>query len=153
MSFDSFEEIIQFAIEKEKEAIDFYDSASKQQSYSGAREAFQEFAQEERKHKDMLERLLKGEMKISDYQFKWIPDIKRSNYIVEMTYTSGMPYADMLRLAMKKEEKALQLYNELLKKAEGEDAKNLFKMLCQEEAKHKLKIETLYDDLMAKMGD
>jgi hypothetical protein len=26
-------------------------------------------------------------------------------------------------------------------------------VLCQEEAKHKLALETLYDDYMAKMGD
>ncbi|MBP1738402.1 MAG: hypothetical protein H6Q48_695, partial [Deltaproteobacteria bacterium] len=28
-----------------------------------------------------------------------------------------------------------------------------FKMLSQEEATHKLKLETIYDDYMAKMGD
>jgi rubrerythrin len=54
---------------------------------------------------------------------------------------------------MKREEKALQLYNDLLKEVETDDAKKLFQMLCQEEAKHKLKLETLYDDYMAKMGD
>ena len=73
--------------------------------------------------------------------------------MVDIEYESDMSYPDMLRLAMKREEKALQLYNEFLSKAEKEDVKNIFKMLCQEEAKHKQKLETLYDDYMAKMGD
>ncbi|KPK21094.1 MAG: rubrerythrin, partial [Nitrospira bacterium SG8_3] len=38
MSFDSYEEIIKFAIEKEKEAAAFYEDASRQEPYSGAKE-------------------------------------------------------------------------------------------------------------------
>jgi rubrerythrin len=64
-----------------------------------------------------------------------------------------MAYNEILMLAMKREEKALKLYNELLKQAESEAGKKIFKILCQEEAKHKLALETLYDDYMAKMGD
>ena len=153
MDFETFEDIITFAIEKEKEAVLFYEEASKQETYSGAKETFQEFAQEERKHQSMLERFLKGEFKISDYQFKWIPDMKRSDYLVDMEYQKGMHYEDMLRLAMKREEKALKLYNELQKKTEKEDIITLFKVLSQEEAKHKLALETLYDDYLANQGD
>ncbi len=64
-----------------------------------------------------------------------------------------MAYNELLMLAMKQEEKALKLYNELLENNESDEAKKLFQMLCQEEAKHKLKLETMYDDYMAKMGD
>jgi rubrerythrin len=34
MNFKSFEELILFAVDKEKEAIDFYENASAQESYS-----------------------------------------------------------------------------------------------------------------------
>ena len=64
-----------------------------------------------------------------------------------------MHFVDILRLAMKREEKALQLYNDFLEQADSEASRTLFKVLCQEEAKHKLALETLYDDYMAKMGD
>ena len=90
---------------------------------------------------------------ITDYKLKWIKDIKRSDYVVELEHKPGMAYNDLLILAMKREEKALKLYNELLKEVETEDAKKLFQMLCQEEAKHKLTLETFYDDYMAEMGD
>jgi len=153
MSFESFEEIIQFAIEREKEAVTFYEEASSLEPYAWAKESFKGFADEERKHQALLEGFLKGEKAVSDYKFEWITDIKRSNYMVDMTYEKGMPYTDVLRLAMKREEKALVLYNDLQKKVDNEELVNAFKMLAQEEAKHKLALETLYDDYMAKQGD
>jgi rubrerythrin len=153
MSFESFEEIIRFAIEKEKEAVAFYEEASRLEPYAAGKEAFEGFAKEEKKHQALLEGFLKGEKVVSDYKFEWIPDIKRSDYMVDITYEKGMPYTDALRLAMKREEKALALYNELKKKADGEELRKVFKMLAQEEAKHKLALETLYDDYMAEQGD
>ena len=97
--------------------------------------------------------LKKGAAKgLDDYKFKWITDIKRSDYAVDVKYSKGMNYSDLLMLAMKQEEKALALYNKLLEEAHTDDSKKLFKMLCQEEAKHKLSLETLYDDYMARMG-
>jgi len=155
MEFQSIRDILDFAISKEKEAADFYTEAAKEESMSGARDMLKEFAQEERKHKALLEEFKqKGFASgISDYKFKWITDIKRSNYIVDMEYRKGMAYNELLMLAMKREEKALALYNEMLSKTDTAEGKKLFKMLCQEEAKHKLSLETMYDDYMAKMGD
>jgi rubrerythrin len=153
MSFESFEEIMRFAIEKEEEAVAFYEDASRREAYSGARQLFSDFADEERKHVALLSGYLKGEKKVEDYRFEWIPDLKRSNYVVDLNYEEGMAYPDLLRLAMKREEGSLRLYNDLQKKAEEEEVVKIFKMLSQEEAKHKLALETLYDDYMAGQGD
>ncbi len=153
MSFTSFEEVIRFARDKEKEAVDFYSGLAKNAAFSGARETLEEFAREEQKHFDLLDNLGKEKNDLAQYKFEWIPDLKRSDYLVDADDPKDMDYADLLRLAMKQEEKALKLYNELLEKAENEELKNVFKMLCQEEAKHKLSLETLYDDYMAEQGD
>jgi rubrerythrin len=153
MSFQSFEEIVRFAIDREREAIAFYEDASNQETYSGAKKTFKEFANEERKHEALLEGLITGETRLSEYKFEWIPDIKRSNYLEDMTYEKGMAYPDILRLAMKREEKALQLYRDLSQKTDNEELLKVLKLLRQEEAKHKLALETLYDDHMAELGD
>jgi rubrerythrin len=153
MNFKSFEEIISYAIEKEKEAAQFYDDMSKQEPYSGAKKLFEEFAGEEKRHRAMLEDLSSNQERLAEYKFEWIPDMKRSDYLVDIEYRRDMDYADILRLAMKREEKSLKLYNELVEKAGEEDLVKLFRMLSQEEAKHKLSLETLYDDFMAKLGD
>ena len=73
--------------------------------------------------------------------------------MVDIEYEKGMHYIDILRLAMKREEKALQLYNFLMSKTDDDDFIKLFKLLAQEEAKHKQTLETLYDDFMAEQGD
>ena len=155
MQFENLQEIIDFAISKEIEAAAFYEEVSAQEEMSGAKDMLLEFAEQEKKHRRLLEELkTKGLVEgISEYRFKWIPDIKRSDYIVDLEYRKGMTYNELLMLAMKREEKALALYNQLLRQAEGQNAKDVFKMLCQEEAKHKLALETKYDDYMAELGD
>ena len=155
MQFESLQEIIDFAVSKEIEDAAFYEEISAQEAMSGAKEMLLEFAAQEKKHRQMLEEFkAKGAVEgISGYKFKWIPDIKRSDYVVDLEYRKGMAYNELVMLAMKREEKALALYNQLLRQSEGEQAKTVFKMLCQEEAKHKLALETKYDDYMAEMGD
>ena len=153
MNFNSFEELIEYATEKEKEAVAFYEDIALKAPSSNQRKILEGFAKEERKHQALFEDFGKNKEKLEEYNFKWIPDIKRSSYIVDMEYEEGMDYVDLLRLAMKREEKALQLYNDLLENTDKEELKKLFKMLCQEEAGHKLKLETIYDDFMAEQGD
>lgn len=151
MNFKSFQDIIDFAVEREKEAEAFYLEAAEMEAMSGLKEMLKEFAREERKHQAMLKGIEKTNL--SGYKWEWIPDIKRSNFMVEMAYEKGMSYKDILVLAGKREEKALALYNDLQDRAESPEVKKVFKALCQEEAKHKLKFETLLDDYMAQMGD
>ena len=155
MKFENLEAIVDFAIENEIEAAEFYGNLSQEEHFSGSSKMFKEFAAEERKHQKLLEGFKTGGVteSMQDYKLKWITDIKRSDYVVELEYQPGMAYNDILMLAMKREEKALKLYNEFLDQADTEDGKKLFKILCQEEAKHKLALETMYDDYMAQMGD
>jgi rubrerythrin len=155
MDFRNLEDIIDFAIEKEKEAAEFYLSISDQERFAGKKQMLLEFAEQEQKHRRLLEDLKAGQVaqQLDDYKFKWIIDIKRSDYVEEVDYRPGMGYNELLMLAMKREEKALKLYNEMLANAQSEEQKKVFKVLCQEEAKHKLSLETMYDDFMAEMGD
>lgn len=155
MQFENLEAIIDFAIEKEKEAADFYTGLSKEAAFSGSGKMFEEFAVEEGKHEQMLQKFKAEGLtdSIAEYQLKWVTDIKRSDYAVDLEYTTGMGYNEILMLAMKREEKALKLYNDFLKQADTEEGRKIFKILCQEEAKHKLALETMYDDYMAQMGD
>ncbi len=155
MNFQNLSEILDFAFDKEKEAADFYRSISEKEQFSGKKQMLLEFAEQERNHQEILDKFKTGSIgsQLDDYQFKWITDIKRSDYVEDIQYEPGMGYSELLMLAMKREEKALKLYNQLLDNAQSDEAVKVFKMLCQEEAKHKLSLETLYDDFMAEMGD
>ncbi len=153
MSFNSIEDILDFAAGKEEEAVVFYKELSTQADFTAMKEALEDFSHQEQKHYDLILNFKNNKAKLDEYNFKWIPDLKRSDYVVDITYEKGMPYTDILRLAMKREEKALKLYDELIEKADAEDLVKLFKVLAQEEAKHKNILETMYDDYMAKQGD
>ncbi len=153
MNFDSIEDILNYSIGKEKEAVKFYEDLSKRETFQALKETFTEFAKEEVKHVSLLENFADNKEKIRAYKFEWIPDMKRSDYMVEIVYQEDMVFDDVLRLAMKREEKALQLYNELSEKVDDDDMIKMFKILSQEEAKHKRALETIYDDHMAEQGD
>jgi rubrerythrin len=61
-----------------------------------------------------------------------------------------MPYANILRMAIKMEERALKLYTNLNKSNKDEKLNKLFTFLANEEAKHKLRLEKIYDDEILK---
>ncbi len=151
MQFQSFEEIMEFAVAKEKEAVAFYTELSSQEMFSGSRDTFRAFAEEERKHQRMLENF--GRDSVAEYRLKPVPDLKRSDYLVDLAYEPGMTYADILRLATKREEKAHGFYSDFAGLSHNPEHRKLFQILAQEEAKHKLHLETLLDEYLARMGD
>ena len=151
MYFETFEDIMKYAINKEKEAEKFYSEAAEKETYSGAKELFRGFALEERGHVKMLQNF--SAENFEHYKEKKIPDLKISDYVVELKYKPNMSYDDILRLAAKREEKAFKFYTDFADRADQEGHKKVFRVLAQEEAKHKLKVETLLDDYLAKMGD
>ncbi|MFH2133246.1 MAG: ferritin family protein [bacterium] len=153
MEFTSINSILDFAIEKEIEAAEFYQTAAENENLKALAKELRGYAEEERKHEKMLVDLKNNKNKISEYKFEKIQDIKRSDYLVDVPYRKGMSALEIMRLAMKREEKAYKLYDKLAAAADNADHSNFFKVLAQEELKHKNYFETMYDDYMAKQGD
>ena len=106
MDFDNLGALIAFAIEKEKEAADFYEENSEAEMMSGKRQMLKEFAAEERKHQRMLEDYLATGIaeKIEEYRFEWITDIKRSDYVDAIEYKPGMAYNEILAIQYREKE-------------------------------------------------
>jgi len=92
------DDILDFAIENEIEAENFYIELSNEETFSGSKTFLQEFAGEEKKHQDLLKKFKENREVLDNYKFEWITDIKRSDYMVDITYEKGMPYTDTLRL-------------------------------------------------------
>ncbi len=153
MNFKSIDEILVFAIDKEKEAVAFYTDLSKKQTTDALTLTFRELAQEEAKHVKLLTSISKNTSVIKSYALKKIPNLKISNYLVEMEYSEGMVMQDILILAMKREEMSVNLYTQLAMGSADEESAKLFKLLVQEESKHKLTFEKLYDDDLACQGN
>ena len=149
MEFNSVDEILSFATDREKEAVEFYTMLAKEATKASLKEIFERFAKEEEKHVAMLSNITDNKEKIDSYEFKEITDLKISDYMVETEYKEGMPMPEILKLAMKKEEIAVKLYSDLAAKTDNDDAKKLFMILVQEESKHKFGLESMYDDYLA----
>ena len=149
MKFGSVEEVLEFAIGKEEAAVKFYLTLAGEATKPALKETFERFSKEEVKHVELLSDMSGNKEKIDSYEFKKVTDLKISDYMLETEYQEGMPMSDILRLAMKREEKAVMLYTALGNQTDDEGAKKVFKILVQEEAEHKLALESLYDDYLA----
>ena len=148
MDEKKFQEIIQFAIQREIESMDFYDKASKLVKNSGTRDLFGDFVKQEEGHKKKLETINMG--KIIPEKIEKIPNLKISDYLVETELKPDLFYAGILRIAMKREERSVKLYTDLKEKNQDEALDKLFTFLIQEETKHKFRLEKIYDDEVLK---
>jgi rubrerythrin len=146
MKSDQLKDTIAFALDKEKEAVEFYKTCSEQSTRSGMRQAFLEMAAEEKKHVQMLENF--RPQNIKDVRIKEIPNLKISDYLVDMEFTSEMSYQDLLILAMKREESAYKMYSRMVVKGTDPSVEKLFRFMAQEELKHKNRLEKEYDDFV-----
>jgi rubrerythrin len=144
--FNSINDILDFAIDAEQDAVDFYNHLAEVAKTKDMKVVFTEFAQEEIGHKARLVKI-KNEG-VFALEKKDITDLKIADYIVSKVNTADMSYQDALILAMKKEKSAFKLYLELSNRAKDTQMKNLFLSLAQEESKHKLRFELEYDEFV-----
>ena len=145
--FESVEEVIDFAIEREVESRDFYMKLAERMENPAMQKVFENFAIEELGHRLKLEAIQRGEILLVEEQVKSL-DI--ADYVVDVEPRPDMDYTDALVLAMKKEKAAYRLYLDLAAMAEDEELTDMFLSLAQEEAKHKLRFEIEYDDTVLK---
>ncbi|MCP4214896.1 MAG: rubrerythrin, partial [bacterium] len=100
--------------------------------------------EEEAKHKDFLLNVKKGAaIKVSPGE---IADLKISDYIKEVKVTADMNYQEALTVAMHREKMAFKLYTRLSGMVADPEMQETFQLLARQEAKHKLRLELIYDD-------
>ena len=138
------EEIINFAIEKEIEAAAFYENLAGKVKNPVMKDAVLSMADEERKHHRILSNLTPKQ--VSAFTEPAIENFKISEYMVDPPVTEDIKYADLLLLAMKREEKAHQMYADLEARAADGATRKVFALLKTEELKHKRKLEGEYED-------
>jgi rubrerythrin len=143
MKHSGFQEIVDFAIKREEEAYKAYGRMIEIARTPGLRKMLSELKDEEKNHKKLLQGITQE--KISSLEIQKIGDLKISDYLVEEPASAEMNFQDLLILAAKKEQKAVELYTNLREKAEKEEIKKLFDFLVQQEKSHKLRLEEEYD--------
>jgi len=146
--FKNSDAIIDFAIDNEIKAYKLYTGLAAKMDNRTMKQVFLDFAAEEQGHKKQLEDVKKGKtFKVSNEK---VADLKIAEFTVAVEPMPDMDYKAALVLAMQKEKKAFQLYTTLANLIEDATAKQLFNALAQQEAKHKLRFELEYDEVVLK---
>ncbi len=143
MKWNSVEEVLRFAIRKEADAAALYRMAS-DRSNPGVKKTFEELAEAEEGHKKKLEGF--DPQKIERMKLKETKGLGLSEMMEDVPYSSEMSYADLLRMAIKNEERSEHLYISMTKSITDPSLKKLLLILAQEETKHKKRLEKIYDD-------
>ncbi len=142
--WNSVEDVLDYAIQREQEAADFYTGLASNAEHAHMKEIFEGFAREEESHRDRLHNIKSKGM--FGKPRKDVKDLKIGDYLVADDPSGSTNYQDALILAMKKEKAAYRLYSDLAALAEDEAMRSVFLRLAQDEAKHKLRFEVEYDD-------
>ena len=142
--FESINDILDFAMNEEQQAVEFYTALAGQAQTDDMRRIFEEFANEEIAHKARLSKI--KEEGTYNTPVEKIADLKIADYVVNVKVTPDMSYQDALVVAMKKEKAAFKLYSALADRAPDNQMKSVFISLAQEESKHKLRFELEYDE-------
>jgi rubrerythrin len=150
LNFESVDAAIEFAIGKEQEAYDFYTEWSKKLEHEAIQQVFREFAVEELRHRDMLTDVKEGKRELKKDQK--VQDLKITDYFVEVKPSEDLSYQDALQLAIQRERGSIELYGHLVESSGAEELAELFGSLVEEETKHKMRLEAIYDDTFLQEG-
>ena len=142
--FGSVDEVLDYAIAEEQKAHDFYLELSEKVEKPWMKKALQDFAKEEAGHKQKLLGVKQGKLLLP--AATQVLDLKLAEYLVDVEPKPGMDYQDALIVAMKKEKAAWKMYMDLAATTKDPGLRGTFRALAIEEANHKLRFETEYDE-------
>ena len=143
-SFASIDEILEFAVAMEDASWRFYTDWAEKSDNEAISTVFREFAGEELKHKKLIEDVRAGEKELKARH--GVTDLKLADHYVKPQPSSTMSYQQALLVAIVREVAAIKLYVHLTSICVEGSLCTIFDALADEEKKHKLKLETIYDD-------
>ncbi|MGI6430677.1 MAG: ferritin family protein [Synergistaceae bacterium] len=142
----NYKEILKMAVGNEVEAYEFYRDAAAKMKDPAMKKTFMELADEESGHKVLLEGFLSNEMK--DMKFSDEKDYKVAETVeAPQTLSTDMAFKDAIALAMKKEQEAMEMYQQFADASEGAKQKETFLELAKMEKGHKVRLEGIYTDI------
>lgn len=142
MKADTFEKIIDFAINNEVEAYEFYRDAAIKVIDPQLKDVFEDLAKEELEHKQFLKDFAAGGLE--SIKLDEVSDYKIAETLDKPKLSVDMSFADAISLAIKNEQEAMEMYNKLAAACLDEEHKKLFVELEKMEIMHKTRLEDIY---------
>ena len=142
--FESVDAALDFAIEREQDAVDFYEGLAARTDNASLKKTLTAFAGVEAGHKEKL--IAAKASEVAAIGAVAVVDMKIGDYLVDVAPNPDMDFQDALVVAIKREKAAMDLYNDLAGQVSGGGLKALFLKLAREEATHKHSFETAYEE-------
>ncbi|MFA7057021.1 MAG: ferritin family protein [Candidatus Cloacimonadales bacterium] len=143
MTREEFDKIIEFAILREQDAVEFYHQLQKHAKFADQKQMLIDFENMEKGHIIVLKNIHKKGL---DYLDPNRPsNMKTSDYILANYDDKDLSYENILVRAIKREEYSYKLYKDLATKFPDTEVAVLFKNLAAEEIKHKNHFSGMYD--------
>lgn len=144
--FETAQNIIDFAVVMEKNAIQFYSELASSTESDDMKKVFDDYSKEEAAHLDNLLNI-----DIEDFIFSEetpITNLNISNYINPEVDYLALSYNEVLVIAMNREKRASQLYTKLSEMLRNKKLKRIFSLMAKDDNKHKYRIELEFDELI-----
>ena len=146
MDFDTFEDVLDFAILQEKAAQQFYIKLAGEVLDADVQLFYRTLAEEEQIHEKKLRELKRYEYDLNEPDLEALKD---SGYLDAMPVPADISLADAIRYAIKKERSARMLYRTLGQVCKRKELAELFTELADEEETHADYFRTEYKELLA----
>ncbi|MFH1613882.1 MAG: ferritin family protein [Planctomycetota bacterium] len=148
--FDSYRDILEFAIAREQDAFEFYNALAQRSTNSAISFFFDGLAKQEVEHKETLElELMKSGSVVLNAGKPSAQNISTEEYISRFFVDPGggldMAIEDVLMLAIRKEKASFRLYVDLAAMVDSPQSRETLLLLAEEEARHKTIFEIEYE--------
>jgi len=144
---DELTELLDTAMYKEIASQAFYIAGQNKTQDPGAKALMKELAEEELKHLQWLKNLKERGLGKRGWHQEKVPNLMISEYLTGGDILESAGLQDTLVFSMKREQQAIEFYSKMMGVIRDGTAKHLCERLVHEELKHKLRLETFYDDL------
>ena len=138
--------VIDMAIEREVEAYNFYQDLCGKVEDPTAKESLQFLSNEEKKHKEFLEKYRKGGYGPEGLRMTEVVDYKIAEYLAAPDIKKNMESKDVYLVAAHRELNSYNFYKSLAEMHPDGNAKTILVRMANEEKKHKEKVEYLYSN-------
>ncbi len=137
--------IIKGAIDDEVEAYTYYKTVEEKVKDPALRKLFEELAGEETQHRQLLETFLTKDP--AEFRWKASKDYKVADTLETPKLTEDLTPKEGIVIAIKKEQLAMDMYNELATLSTDAEQERLFTQLANMEESHKARLEDLYTEV------
>jgi rubrerythrin len=148
--FKTINDIISLALEKEREAVQFYIKASALVANPGTKVMLKELAGEEEKHVAILVDVQSGKAIETVGANQLPPTMDLGKYLVTEPINEKSTPQDIMIIAIKREDSAIAFYSGQIPVVSGTDLQPIFEHLLAWEREHKERLEAEYDRVILK---